>query len=420
MTGRRLAPALAVVTSSALLIATYLGSAQLQHFDPALSGYFGATLVACFALTYRVVLFWSRPPSAFFGRTLAAALTRPQLFWAAARTGATVIVAQTFVHKRSTGRWLAHLALSWGTLVAFAVTVPLVCGWMRFEAAGERHYVALFVGFSTLRFDADGVVGWLIFHVLSIAAVAVIAGCSYFVWQRLRQHATALIHMAPLFLLLSVAVSGLLLIPAARAGAWVLPAAQLLHQMTVVALLIALAFSKLIHLFIRPLHLGVRLLRAQMLPMTRCRACSREIVVAAQFAAVQATLVRSGFRFDGYQSLCPLCRRRQVALQQTAAAVDRNAGGGGWVPRARRSDRVAVETVETSPAFATAAKEIFVKRGGNDVAPGEETVDKLEWNAVTPAKAGGQRRTNVEDAGVPPLDPGLRRDDTTVAVWGGV
>jgi len=40
-----------------------------------------------------------------------------------------------------------------------------------------------------------------------------------------------------------------------------------------------------------------------------------------------------------------------------------------------------------------------------------ETVDKLESNAVTPAKAGVQRRMNVEKAGVPPLDPGFRRDD---------
>jgi len=41
----------------------------------------------------------------------------------------------------------------------------------------------------------------------------------------------------------------------------------------------------------------------------------------------------------------------------------------------------------------------------------EEAVDKLEVNAVIPAKAGVQRRTNVENTGVPPLDPGFRRDD---------
>jgi len=41
----------------------------------------------------------------------------------------------------------------------------------------------------------------------------------------------------------------------------------------------------------------------------------------------------------------------------------------------------------------------------------KETVDKREVNAVTPAKAGVQRRTNLENSGVPPLDPGFRRDD---------
>ncbi len=338
MTERGFAAALALGMSCMLLVATYLGSACLQHFDPALGGYFGATLVACCALTYRLALFWSRPPSAFFGRTLAAALTRPRLALATLRTGATVLVAQTFVHQRSKGRWLAHLAMSWGTLVAFAVTVPLVCGWMHFEAVGERHYVALFAGLATLRFAADGLVGWLIFHVLGIAAVAAIGGCSYFTWQRVRQHSTSFHHMAPLLLLLTVAISGLLLIPAARASGWALPAAQLLHQLTVVALLLALSFSKLIHLFIRPLHLGVRLLRAQTLPATRCRACAREMVAAVQFAAVRAALEKRGFHFDGYQNLCPLCRRRQLALQQTAVAVAANDGDGRWTPMAHRRD----------------------------------------------------------------------------------
>jgi len=41
----------------------------------------------------------------------------------------------------------------------------------------------------------------------------------------------------------------------------------------------------------------------------------------------------------------------------------------------------------------------------------EETVDKLEWNPVTPAKAGVQRRMRVQNAGVPALDPGFRRGD---------
>jgi len=40
----------------------------------------------------------------------------------------------------------------------------------------------------------------------------------------------------------------------------------------------------------------------------------------------------------------------------------------------------------------------------------EENVDELEWNDVTPAKAGVQRQGIIETAVIPPLDPGFRRD----------
>ncbi|MGH7856422.1 MAG: hypothetical protein ACREQY_03760, partial [Candidatus Binatia bacterium] len=67
----------ALVTAS-LLAAVYFGSGRLEHFDPALAGYFAAVIVACFATSLRVSLFWRRPASAFYGRALARAMRRPR------------------------------------------------------------------------------------------------------------------------------------------------------------------------------------------------------------------------------------------------------------------------------------------------------------------------------------------------------
>ena len=156
--------------------------------------------------------------------------------------------------------------------------------------------------------------------------MAVIGGCAYFLRQRWSHRATAALHIGPLLLLVGVAGSGLLLVPAAAAEArWVLPAVQVVHQTSVVALLIALAYSKLIHVFIRPLHVGVQLLRATSSESTHCRSCATAIVAAAQFAAVQTTLAARGFQFGGYQGLCPACRRRNLATHHGALA-----GDGRW------------------------------------------------------------------------------------------
>ncbi len=43
--------------------------------------------------------------------------------------------------------------------------------------------------------------------------------------------------------------------------------------------------------------------------------------------------------------------------------------------------------------------------------PSEETVVEFAWNNVTPAKAGVHGQMELGNAGIPPLDPGFRRDD---------
>ena len=308
----------AAAVTGLLLAAIYVGSGGLQHFDGALAGYCGATVIACFATAYQVAAFWQRPPSAFYGRILLEALRHPRQLARVARSAGRDIIAQRFIARRGRARWLAHMSLAWGTLLGFAVTLPLVWGWLSFEAVGDHVYAVLLAGLPVGRFATDGVIGWLVFHALHLAAIAVIAGALYFLAMRLRQRpqpgVTDRFHLAPVLLLLAVALTGLALPIAASLGHPWFRLAAIAHEASVIALLIALPYGKLIHLFIRPLQLGAQLLRATATESAACRCCNTLMAPAVQLQAVEVMLRSRGFRFAGHQQLCPACRRRQLAM----------------------------------------------------------------------------------------------------------
>ena len=48
------------------------------------------------------------------------------------------LFAQKFIRRRSSTRWFAHFCFAWGTLIAVAVTFPLVFGWLHFETRPLR------------------------------------------------------------------------------------------------------------------------------------------------------------------------------------------------------------------------------------------------------------------------------------------
>jgi len=311
----------AAAGTAVLAAAVWSGSGRLAHLDPALAGYLGATLVAAFGTTYRASAFWRRPASAFYARALAGALRTPRRLWTVARAAGRDLATQRFVARRSRARWAAHLVLSLGTLGSVAITVPLVFGWVRFVAVGEKTYRAVVVGVPAGRFAVEGPVGWLVFHALALAAVAVVAGAAYFLALRVRTRAlpgtAASFHVAPLVLLLAVALSGLAL-PATRGSATLFPLAARLHEALVVVLLLALPFSKLGHVLVRPLQLGAGLVRAPGARQAACAGCGALLAPLAQQAAVERVLAARGFRFNGHQRRCPSCRRRLVATAQSA------------------------------------------------------------------------------------------------------
>jgi len=314
----------ATLATALLLAGVCVGSAGLVHLDPALLGYLGATLVGAFATTWRVSAYWRRAAAAPYARALFAALAHPRTLLHTARAAARDLGTQRFIARRSRRRWLAHLLLSIGTLVSFAITLPLVFGWLHFEADGQEAYRAvLFGALPAARFTIDGALGWLVFHALSLAAVAVAVGASVFLALRVgarREPGTRdAFHVAPLVLLLAVALTGLLMPLAGRLGSpWLMRMAAIAHEASVVVLLVALPFSKLGHLLLRPLALGVQVVRAPSAARTHCIRCDAPLAPATQQEAVANLLAARGFRFDGHQTICPPCRRRLVASTQAA------------------------------------------------------------------------------------------------------
>lgn len=325
--GRPARPALrpardAALCTTALGVAIVAGSRGLADLDPALLGYLGATLAACFATAWRVSASWRRPASAFYARALAASLRTPRALVRTLRSAGDDLAAQRFVARRSATRWLAHLLLSLGTIASFAITLPLVFGWMRFLAEDERFYRIVLFGVPTLRFDVTGAPGWLVFHALSLAGVAVLAGALAFLALRWRARrlpgATSGFAVAPLVLLAVVAATGLAL-PASRGMPALFPIAARLHEAAVVVLLVAIPFSKLGHVLLRPLQLGVRAVQREDAPRHACATCGAPTAPIAQQQEVERLLASRGLPAGLHAALCPPCRRRRTAAAQARA-----------------------------------------------------------------------------------------------------
>jgi hypothetical protein len=302
-----------------LLAAIWAGSGGFAHLDAALLGYLGATIVAVFGTAWRISTAWRRPAAAFYVRALWRACRDLRALRRTLAAAGRDVAAQRFIARRSRMRWVAHMLLSLGTLASFAITLPLVFGWMRFAADGQTAYRVLVVSLPMGRFVLDGAVAWLVFHGLVLAAVAVVVGALYFLvlrWRarRLPGMASAF-HTGPLLLLLSVAVTGLAL-PATRGHPDVFPVVAVLHELTVVVLLVAMPFSKLGHLLIRPLQLGAQLVRATGEPSAACAGCGAAFAPSAQLASVEALLRARGLAFDAHQRHGPDCRRRRLAATQ--------------------------------------------------------------------------------------------------------
>lgn len=314
-----------------------LGSRGGRWLDPALLGYLLATLFACFGIAYRYWDWVDRPPTWMYFRHSLRVLFSGRGLKAMAKMGtaaADQIVLQRFIEKRSIKRWGAHFLLSWGCLLAFSITVPLVFGWIRFTSAGldVTRYQAWVFGFPAFTFPLDSLIATLTFHALDITAVMVIAGCALsFIRRRQDEGDTATqrtdLDLMPLLLLIAVSATGIMLtVSEEYLQGRNFHTIAYLHELTVILLLLSLPFGKLFHIVQRPAQIGVKLYKEEGEAEGRlpCKACGTPFIRANQRRDLEELWGRldlkgathAGGRFH-HLDLCPRCKRRLVAKSQS-------------------------------------------------------------------------------------------------------
>ena len=193
------------------------------------------------------------------------------------------IIAQGFILRRGRARWLTHMLIAWGCILAAAVTFPLVFGWLHFEQgaiAPEPTYRAFFFGFDVGEVPLAGPAAWFAFHALVVSAFMVIPGVMLAMWRRMREGGALAVQrfgrdFLPLVLLFAISITGLLLWVSYEwlHGYYYSVLAQI-HAFTVIGTLIYLPFGKLFHVFQRPGVDGHRVLPSRPATAAR-RPCAR-------------------------------------------------------------------------------------------------------------------------------------------------
>ncbi len=334
-----------VAATLLLVVAIYLGSGKLKHFDPALIAYTSATVFATFGIVYRYSVWLQKPPTAMYWRRGWQLFMRPSRLPANCLHLLRLLVQniglQKFISNRDPLRWLAHFLMSWGCILAVAVTFPLVFGWVHFEAdpQNQEYYVAMVFGTAAGRFPAYSWVGWVTFHILDFCAVAIIIGMAIAMKRRMSDRGAMSVQtfgmdFLPLIMLFSVCVTGLMLTVSAL---WLQGHSYsflaLLHAFSVIVTLIYLPFGKFFHIFQRPANLGVQFYKqegreTEQAVCVRCQQPYASKLHVEDLKVVLKELDMEPEFEDGthYQDICPACRRKLMAINQREAI-----GGHGYL-----------------------------------------------------------------------------------------
>jgi hypothetical protein len=312
------------LTALLLVVAIYLGSAGLRNFDAALIGYATATVVLAFAVVYRYAMWVQQAPTRrYFVRGWRAFLS-----WRNFRRFPTLVPKQlvsylglqTFLRERSRGRWLAHLAIFWGVVLATLMTFALSWGWIHFQADDAGTYQMYVWSLRVLTFEPFTWFGWIVFHLLDVAAVLVIAGSAYFLWRRVRGREVRSeqrlgYDFVPLVALIAISVTGLLLtFSSVLLDGLGYEFLAILHMGVVVLSLVFIPFGKFFHVIQRPAVLGVQVFKqvsAADEGVAPCRRCGEPLETAAFVRNLQETMDELDLRYGSWVETCPRCKRIQ-------------------------------------------------------------------------------------------------------------
>jgi hypothetical protein len=331
------AAAWGIVATLILAVLIVVGSRNLSHFDAVLVGYTFATLFAVFGITYRYSMWLQRPPTALYWRRGWQVYFKREHrlvnFKNWCRRVVNDIALNRFILHRGRHRWLAHWLIMWGTIIAAAITFPLVFGWIHFQSVtGEIDRYRLFLfGFPTFTFPVHSAVAFFLFHGLVWSAFLVIGGVMIAMRRRMREQGAAAVQLfsedlLPLILLFAISVTGLLL---TASYSWMKGYAfdflAIVHAITVIFTLLWLPFGKFFHIFQRPAQLGVGFYKdvGSREEHASCRRCGHPFSSRLHVEDLIRVERELGYRYemDGgdaqhYQWICPPCRRAMLAIAQ--------------------------------------------------------------------------------------------------------
>jgi hypothetical protein len=312
-----------------------VGSRNLQNFDPALVIYTFAVVFAAWGVIYHYNIWLDKPPTRLYWERGWELFRRRGILRSLVRVGTlagTHLAAQNFIARRSRLRWWMHMCLSWGCMLAAAITFPLVFGWIHFRTlpGDQLTYVTYLFGFPMGAFRLHTVTAWLLFHGLDISAVLVLAGIALSLWRRMLDRGARTLQQfgmdfLPIILLFAISVTGLALTVSQeflRGTAYSFLA--ILHAITVIAALLFLPFGKFFHIFQRPAQLGVKLYQDAGAgdPGALCARCGERYASQMHVQDLRTILPRLGFQYEmagpagNWQNLCPPCKRKSLSMAQ--------------------------------------------------------------------------------------------------------
>ena len=183
--------ALVAVVATLLLVASILlGSRNLANFDPALVAYLFGCVFAWFGVVYRYCVWLQRPPTwRYFVRGWQLFFSRRMIPYGVELVKHFVVdfVGQKFIRNRGTTLGYGHRMMAGGCVLAFAVTFPLVFGWIHFglKPGGIDTYEIYTFGFKVGEFPLHTWLAEIIFNALNWSALLVIAGVMLLMRRRL-------------------------------------------------------------------------------------------------------------------------------------------------------------------------------------------------------------------------------------------
>ncbi len=324
----------ATLIAGVLVASIVIGSRKLQNFDPALVIYTFATVFATWGVSYHYYVWLQKPPTKRYWQRGWQLFFQggPAAWIKLLKTSYTHLFAQTFILKRSRLRWFTHLFLSWGCMLAAAVTFPLVFGWIHFGTLPDdpTQYVPHIFGFPTISFPVHSLIAWITFHVLDIAAVMVIIGVVLSLLRRMRDQGAQAVQsfamdFVPLITLFAISITGIALTVSNLYFEGIFyDFLSILHAITVIGALIYLPFGKFFHIFQRPAQLGVKLYQevGERDPGAHCVRCGERFASRMHIDDLNTILPQLGFDYSmpgpakTWQEICPPCKRKSLANAQ--------------------------------------------------------------------------------------------------------